>query len=84
MVSRQIEEERWQFIFAGANIDSFQTGEGYGIPTSNITNMGSDGKSQKTVFKAVTKFQQRKSKTMYCAYREVQVDDEVAGRSKYM
>ena len=77
-----IEEERWQFIFAGSNIDSFQTGQGYGIPSANITNIGNDGKSQKTVFKAVTKFQQKKSKTMFSAYKEVQMDEEMVKRSK--
>ena len=82
MLTRKIEEEKWQFIFAGANIDSFQTGEGYGIPTANITNMGNDGKAQKTVFKAVTKFQQKKAKTMFHAYREAEMDEEFTHHKK--
>ena len=31
MIVRQTEEEKWDFIFAGANIDAFATSENYGI-----------------------------------------------------
>jgi len=52
-VVRQTEEEKWEFIFAGANIDAFATGQNYGIQQQNIANIHNNGLGQQQLFNAL-------------------------------
>ena len=42
----------WEFIYIGANIDSYSEGESIGIRKSNIANYKKDGKGILKMFKA--------------------------------
>ena len=43
MIVRQTEEEKWEFIFAGANIDAFAASNAYGIQQQNVANIHANG-----------------------------------------
>ena len=53
MVQRQIEEEKWDFVFAGANIDAFNAGQSYGFMMQNVAQIKNNKKSQKAIYRAV-------------------------------
>ena len=42
MIIRKTEEDKWNFIFAGSNIDAFAAGERYGIQQQNIAQIAND------------------------------------------
>lgn len=39
---RRKEDEGWSFVFMGANIDSFATGQSYNIPAGNVANFATN------------------------------------------
>lgn len=56
-VKRMIEKEKkkygWEFLFIGANIDSVETAEHFGIGADRSANYHADGKGTAVVFEAV-------------------------------
>ncbi|CAL6028051.1 von_Willebrand factor type A domain-containing protein [Hexamita inflata] len=57
MVKQCIDDQKWEFIFAGANIDAFATGESLGFERRNIANIENDGVGQKAVYEIMAKKQ---------------------------
>ena len=53
MITQAQEEDKWNFVFAGANIDAFQVGQQYGFQAQNIANIANNQEGQRKVFKAV-------------------------------
>jgi len=53
MITRQTEEEKWEFLFAGANIDAFAVGQQYGIQRNRIANIQNDGQGQRELYCAI-------------------------------
>eukprot|EP00703_Trepomonas_sp_PC1_P004650 JAP91956.1 von Willebrand factor type A domain-containing protein [Trepomonas sp. PC1] len=53
MITRAQDEDKWNFVFAGANIDAFAAGQQYGFKAQNIANIANDQEGQRKVFKAV-------------------------------
>ncbi len=53
MVKRQEEQYGWEFLFLGANIDSVETAEHFGIRAERAVNYHADRKGIKTVFAAL-------------------------------
>jgi len=43
MIEKQQNEFSWEFVFLGANLDSFATGGGYGIPSTHSANFDYSG-----------------------------------------
>ena len=46
MVVRQTEEEKWDFTFAGANIDAFTASDNYGIQAKDVANVHNNALAQ--------------------------------------
>ncbi len=53
MIKKEQEKYGWEFIFLGANIDSVQTAESFGIDESRAVNYKADGKGTGVMFGAV-------------------------------
>eukprot|EP00703_Trepomonas_sp_PC1_P003859 JAP92747.1 von Willebrand factor type A domain-containing protein [Trepomonas sp. PC1] len=52
LVTQAQEEYKWSFLFAGANIDAFQSGQQLGFYSHNIANIANDGQGQERFYKA--------------------------------
>lgn len=53
-IKKLIEEHKnWEFLYIGANIDSYAEGETIGIKTSNIANYRKDKRGTKKLFEAI-------------------------------
>ena len=74
-IIRLTQEEKWDFIFAGANIDAFTAGQSYGIQPVNIANIKNDGLGQKAVYKAVA-IRQKANNEVYRAKAKVRFECE--------
>ncbi|CAL6083620.1 von_Willebrand factor type A domain-containing protein [Hexamita inflata] len=57
MVTKAIENDKWEFIFAGSNIDAFDIGQQLGFKTDSITNVDNDGIGQKALYEVVAQKQ---------------------------
>lgn len=55
MVTHQKEAYSWEFVFVGANIDSFSTANHYGIGAGQTINYTSDSFGQQNVFKSLSR-----------------------------
>lgn len=55
MVTHQKEKYSWEFVFIGANIDSFAAAAGYGIGANNVINYTADAFGQQNAFKSISK-----------------------------
>lgn len=56
MVEHQTEKYGWEFIFLGANINSFDVGSSYGIAQSGITNWSYTKGGQRAAFNTVSSY----------------------------
>ena len=54
MIVRQTDEEKWEFIFAGANIDAFATSNNYGIQQNNTVQIGNDRQSTRNYYTSMS------------------------------
>ncbi|CAL6028175.1 von_Willebrand factor type A domain-containing protein [Hexamita inflata] len=63
LVQKSTEDDKFEFIFIGANIDSFEMGRKLGFHEDNIANIENDGIAQKAMFEAVAEWQMNKPKS---------------------
>ena len=55
MIERQKEKYGWEFLFIGANIDSIETAEQFGIDADRAVNYHADAKGTAVLFNSVAK-----------------------------
>jgi uncharacterized protein YegL len=53
MVKEKTDEEKWTFIFSGANIDAFQTGGNYGFMAKTTNNYVASAVGTRALYKSV-------------------------------
>lgn len=56
MIETQRSNFQWEFLFLGANIDSFAVGGGFGIPQGAIINYTADGGSTQSVLRSASAY----------------------------
>lgn len=54
MVKRHEEEDEWDFVFVGANIDSFSEGGGMGVRACNTSNYVADSLGTKNLYRSLS------------------------------
>ena len=54
MIEKKKEDNNWEFLFIGANIDAVETASRYGIEPERAVNYHADSKGTKVVFEAVS------------------------------
>ncbi|CAL6028077.1 von_Willebrand factor type A domain-containing protein [Hexamita inflata] len=65
MIEKQQEDEKWEFIFAGANIDANKEGSALGFQHKNIVNIENDAVGQTTLYQVIAQKQVRRQKSVY-------------------
>ena len=69
MVEQKKEEQGWEFLFIGANIDSVETAKSVGIAADRAVNYHADKKGTETLFRAV-------GKTVACMRADVPLQED--------
>ncbi|CAL6028157.1 von_Willebrand factor type A domain-containing protein [Hexamita inflata] len=57
LVEKATDDQKWEFIFAGANIDAFGAGQDLGFKKENIANIENDGLGQQAMFEVMAQRQ---------------------------
>ncbi|CAL6042210.1 von_Willebrand factor type A domain-containing protein [Hexamita inflata] len=81
MVTKATEDEKWEFIFAGANIDAFAAGQALGFQAKNIANIENDGIGQRAMYQAMA-CQQSCQAPMACNAQQIYNENSKKMRAK--
>ncbi|CAL6028235.1 von_Willebrand factor type A domain-containing protein [Hexamita inflata] len=81
MVTKATEDEKLEFIFAGANIDAFAAGQALGFQAKNIANIENDGIGQRAMYQAMA-CQQSCQAPMACNAQQIYNENSKKMRAK--